>query len=55
MEKYCSTGTVSVQYEMEDALKAIGVEHTFTIYAEAGLGFATELHASMGITGTIAS
>jgi len=32
----------------EEALKAIGVEHTFNIYAEAGLGFANELHASMG-------
>ena len=27
----------------EDALKAIGVEHTFNIYTEAGLGFANEL------------
>jgi glutathione-regulated potassium-efflux system ancillary protein KefC len=28
----------------EDALKAIGVDHTFNIYTEAGLGFANELH-----------
>jgi predicted Kef-type K+ transport protein len=27
----------------EDALKAAGVEHTFNIYTEAGLGFANEL------------
>jgi len=27
----------------EDALKAVGVEHTFNIYTEAGLGFANEL------------
>jgi glutathione-regulated potassium-efflux system ancillary protein KefC len=27
----------------EDALKKIGVEHTFNIYTEAGLGFANEL------------
>lgn len=27
----------------EDALKAVGVEHTFNIYTEAGLGFASEL------------
>jgi hypothetical protein len=27
----------------EDALKAIGVEHTFNIYKEAGLGFANEI------------
>jgi len=27
----------------EDALKAIGVDYTFNIYAEAGLGFANEL------------
>jgi predicted Kef-type K+ transport protein len=32
--KYC---------DEEDALKAIGVEHTFNIYTEAGLGFANEL------------
>ena len=29
----------------EEALKAIGVEHTFNIYTEAGLGFANELQA----------
>lgn len=32
----------------EEALKAIGVEHTFNIYTEAGLGFANELQAFMG-------
>ena len=31
----------------ENALKAIGVEHTFNIYEEAGLGFANELQAFM--------
>ncbi len=34
----------------EDALKAIGVEHTFNIYSEAGLGFANELRNFMGQT-----
>lgn len=28
----------------EEELKAIGVEHTFNIYTEAGLGFANEIH-----------
>ncbi|MEL0083346.1 MAG: cation:proton antiporter family protein, partial [Gammaproteobacteria bacterium] len=28
----------------EEALKAVGVDHTFNIYTEAGLGFANELH-----------
>ena len=32
----------------EDALKAIGVEHTFNIYMEAGLGFANELQTFVG-------
>jgi len=32
----------------EDALKAIGVEHTFNIYTEAGLGFANELQNFVG-------
>jgi predicted Kef-type K+ transport protein len=32
----------------EDALKAIGVEHTFNIYSEAGLGFAKELETFVG-------
>jgi len=32
----------------EDALKAIGVDHTFNIYTEAGLGFANELQIFMG-------
>jgi Trk K+ transport system NAD-binding subunit len=32
----------------EDALKAIGVEHTFNIYTEAGLGFANELQIFTG-------
>jgi len=32
----------------EGALKAIGVEHTFNIYAEAGLGFANELQTFVG-------
>jgi hypothetical protein len=32
----------------EDALKAIGVEHTFNIYTEAGLGFAKELQTFVG-------
>jgi len=31
-------------HDEEDALKAIGVDHTFNIYAEAGLGFANKLH-----------
>jgi len=30
-------------HDEEDALKAVGVEHTFNIYTEAGLGFASEL------------
>ena len=32
----------------EEALKAIGVEHTFNIYSEAGLGFANELQTFAG-------
>jgi predicted Kef-type K+ transport protein len=32
----------------EDALKAIGVEYTFNIYTEAGLGFANELRNFVG-------
>lgn len=32
----------------EDALKAVGVEHTFNIYTEAGLGFANELQHFVG-------
>ena len=32
----------------EDDLKAIGVEHTFNIYSEAGLGFANELQNFVG-------
>jgi len=32
----------------EDALKAIGVEHTFNIYTEAGLGFAKEIQTFVG-------
>ncbi|ATX81618.1 transporter, CPA2 family [Mariprofundus ferrinatatus] len=32
----------------EDALKAVGVDLTFNIYTEAGLGFAKELEALMG-------
>ena len=32
----------------EDALKAIGVDHTFNIYTEAGLGFANELQTFVG-------
>jgi len=32
----------------EDQLKAIGVEHTFNIYTEAGLGFANELQHFVG-------
>ena len=39
----------TTQYRDEkDALKAIGVEHTFNIYAEAGLGFANELQNFAG-------
>jgi len=34
-------------YDEEETLKAIGVEHTFNIYTEAGLGFANELHNFM--------
>lgn len=30
--------------DQAEALKAIGVEHTFNIYAEAGLGFANEIN-----------
>lgn len=30
-------------HDQEDALKAVGVDHTFNIYKEAGLGFANEL------------
>ncbi len=29
----------------EDALRAVGVEHTFNIYTEAGMGFANELQS----------
>ena len=32
----------------EDQLKAVGVEHTFNIYTEAGLGFANELQNFAG-------
>jgi len=32
----------------EDALKAVGVSHTFNIYTEAGLGFANELRTFVG-------
>jgi len=32
----------------EDDLKAIGVDHTFNIYTEAGLGFANELQTFVG-------
>ncbi|GAV19353.1 inner membrane protein YbaL [Mariprofundus micogutta] len=32
----------------EDALKAVGVDHTFNIYTEAGLGFAKELQTFVG-------
>lgn len=32
----------------EVALKEIGVEHTFNIYSEAGLGFANEIHGFLG-------
>ncbi|MDX1345401.1 MAG: cation:proton antiporter family protein [Sedimenticolaceae bacterium] len=32
----------------EEALKALGVEHTFNIYTEAGLGFANELQTFVG-------
>jgi predicted Kef-type K+ transport protein len=32
----------------EVALKALGVDYTFNIYAEAGLGFASELHQFVG-------
>lgn len=32
----------------QDALKEIGVDHTFNIYTEAGLGFAKELQAFVG-------
>ncbi len=32
----------------ELALKEIGVEHTFNIYSQAGLGFANELHSFLG-------
>nr|VFK29172.1 MAG: transporter, CPA2 family [Candidatus Kentron sp. MB]VFK74705.1 MAG: transporter, CPA2 family [Candidatus Kentron sp. MB] len=35
-------------HDEEDALKAIGVEHTFNIYSEAGLGFANELQNFVG-------
>lgn len=31
-------------HDEENDLKAAGVDHTFNIYAEAGLGFANELH-----------
>jgi len=32
----------------EEALRTIGVEHTFNIYTEAGLGFANELQSFVG-------
>jgi len=35
-------------HDEEDALKAVGVEHTFNIYTEAGLGFANEIHNFTG-------
>lgn len=35
-------------HDEEDALKAVGVEHTFNIYTEAGLGFANELQDFVG-------
>jgi len=35
-------------HDEEDALKAVGVEHTFNIYTEAGLGFANEIHNFVG-------
>jgi len=34
----------------ENALKAMGIDHTFNIYAEAGLGFANELKNFVGHT-----
>jgi predicted Kef-type K+ transport protein len=34
--------------EEEEALKAVGVEHAFNIYTEAGLGFANELRNFVG-------
>ncbi len=34
--------------EEEEALKAVGVEHAFNIYTEAGLGFANELQGFVG-------
>ncbi|MBN1452886.1 MAG: cation:proton antiporter [Anaerolineales bacterium] len=38
----------TVFLDEEDALKAIGVEHTYNIYTEAGLGFANELRTFVG-------
>jgi len=35
-------------HDEEDALKAVGVEHTFNIYTEAGLGFANEIQNFVG-------
>jgi len=35
-------------HDEEDALRAIGVDHTFNIYTEAGLGFANELQNFCG-------
>jgi predicted Kef-type K+ transport protein len=46
---YCGRIAATTQYrEEEDAFKAIGVEHAFNIYTEAGLGFANELQSFVG-------
>ncbi|MEM6998811.1 MAG: cation:proton antiporter family protein [Pseudomonadota bacterium] len=45
------SGAIAVTTEYPDEehdLKAIGVDHTFNIYAEAGFGFANELHKFLG-------
>ena len=42
------TATTAKYPDEEDALKAIGVEYTFNIYKEAGLGFANEIENFVG-------
>ena len=42
---------VTVFPDEEADLKELGVEHTFNIYAEAGLGFANELHCFLDLNG----
>lgn len=48
--KGCIAATAKFKDE-EQALRDIGVDHTFNIYTEAGLGFANELHGFLAPQG----